>query len=406
METSLKRLKSIIKKILKFFGIFEIFKNVYIFFRISLSDLFFYRKRNLIIKKQYLFNDNYLKKNYFILNIDKKKISLTQRELVQRTPLIKNLKNKLISGKYGSIYDENFFYINIDYDFKNILLPEVMHSYIKIYNNNKNLFLNEPRFTKKIIINDAISFISHQSTNYAHWILEILPNLLFSINHIKQETKILINYGLPKNFIQSLRLLLGDKFKNVLFVKKNQIILARNLIYFSPLTYIPFHPKNHLSNYDHGFAHDYIIAKLKRHFSKLVNKKSVKFKKIFLARKDGLRNILNYDEVKTIVKSFNYEFIFCEDYDYLNQVNIFLNASHVIAPSGAACANLLFCKSRTKVLIFFNSHPNMILKLWKIFFKSLNISFMKCKSTNSFDFHSDYYVDCKKLRRFLIGFNS
>ena len=232
-------------------------------------------------------------------------------------------------------------------------------------------------------------------------VLIIILIVFFFFNRLS-----LINYGLPKNCIHSLRLLLGDKFKSVLFVKQNQIILARNLIYFSPSTYIPFHPKNHISNYDHGFARDYIIAKLKKHFSKLVNKKSVKFKKIFLARKDGLRNIVNYDEVTTIVKSFNYEFIFCEDYDYLNQVNIFLNASHVIAPSGAACANLLFCKSRTRVLIFFNSHPNMIFKLWKIFFKTLNISFMKCKSTNSFDFHSDYYVDCKKLRRFLIEFNS
>jgi hypothetical protein len=406
MAIFLKLLRSIIKKILKFLGILETTKNFINFLRISIFPNFFIKKLKLTIEREHLSYDNKKDKKYFISNTVQKKFILTKGELIQRKAIFKNLTNVFISGKFGSIYDNKFFYINNDYDFKNILLPEEMHSFVKIYENNKKLFLYEPRFIKTIKIDDAISFLSLQSYNYAHWILETLPNLLSSLSNIKKNTKILINYGLHKNHIQSLKLLLGCKFRNVFFVKKNQRILVGRLIYFSPVTYIPFHTKNNISNYDHGFANDFILSKLKNLYTKNFCKKNVKLRKIFLARKNTSRNIINYDEVANLVKSFNYDIIFCEDFDFLGQVNIFSNTTHVIAPSGASCANLLFCKSRTNVLIFFNSHPNMIFKLWKIFFKTLNISFMKCKSTNSSDFHSDYYVDCKKLRRFLIEFNS
>lgn len=401
----LKQLKSIIKKILKFFGLLDVSKNLFHSF-LLLVFKFKFKKRKLTINRKYLFFDNCTNKKYFILNTSQKKFALTKKESIQRKTIFKNLKNVFISGKFGSIYDDDFFYINNDYDYKNILLPEEMHLFIKIYENNKKLYLYEPRFIKKIKINHAISFLSLQSHNYAHWVLETLPNLLFSLNNIKKDTKILINYGLHENHIQSLKILLGNKFRNVFFVKTNQIILARNLVYYSPLTHIPFHPKNNITKYDHGFANDSILSNLKSHYAKNYHKKTVKLRKVFLARKNTSRNILNYEEVLNLVKSFKYEFIFCDDFDFLDQVNIFSNVTHVIAPSGASCANLLFCKPRTNVLIFFNSHPNMIFKLWKIFFKSLNISFIKCKSKNLFDFHSDYYVDCNKLRKFLIEFNS
>ena len=92
---------------------------------------------------------------------------------------------------------------------------------------------------------------------------------------------------------------------------------------------------------------------------KFLKKKYQKIsKKIYIDRSDSksnhrnLRKITNEDEVVDYFKKEDFSIIRLGDLNFVDQVNLFNNASHIIGLHGAGFANLVFCKQNTFVLEF------------------------------------------------------
>ena len=119
----------------------------------------------------------------------------------------------------------------------------------------------------------------------------------------------------------------------------------------------------------------WIIKNLKRKFvtSKI---KSLKNKKIFIDRSDStylFNQIENLDEVKSILKKYDFDILQLTKFPFLDQVSLFNDANFVIGAHGAGFANLAFCESGTKVLEF--RHKNYDFGLYERIAKVNNLEY-------------------------------
>jgi len=79
-------------------------------------------------------------------------------------------------------------------------------------------------------------------------------------------------------------------------------------------------------------------------------------KKVLIARRK--RGFTNSDIVNSELQSIGYKTIFPEDYSYLDQLELFNSATHVVAPHGAALSLLCFCNPGTAVHEIYGEHVN------------------------------------------------
>ena len=81
-------------------------------------------------------------------------------------------------------------------------------------------------------------------------------------------------------------------------------------------------------------------------------------RKIYIDRSDSksnhrdLRKVTNEDEIVDYLKKEGFSIIRLGDLNFIDQVNLFHNASQIIGLHGAGFANLVFCKPNTFVLEF------------------------------------------------------
>lgn len=77
-------------------------------------------------------------------------------------------------------------------------------------------------------------------------------------------------------------------------------------------------------------------------------------RKLFLARKPGMRNISNYSEVEDYFKKNGFEVIEPHKFSLEEKIKVFNSASHIVGPYSSGFSNTIFCQPQTKCLIFTN----------------------------------------------------
>ena len=263
--------------------------------------------------------------------------------------------------------------------------------------------INTPRFIKKFD-GSVLSLLSGGAgkNNYWHWMFDVLPRLNIA-NQVLNLKK--INYFmLPEikyNFqIETLKILglinksfSGQKYKHV----------SANKIYATN------HPwqRSKSAHKDIGKVPKWISLWLRNSFLKYRSKKNF-FPKIYIDRSDStsnlssLRKIINEDNVKSLLKKYNFKFVKLSEFNIRDQIQIFNKATVIVGNHGAGFTNLLFSKKKTKVIEFRNPYTsdaikNMCYQLDLIYFK------MSCKiiGENTKDQNSNIKVDIKKLEKIL-----
>ena len=100
------------------------------------------------------------------------------------------------------------------------------------------------------------------------------------------------------------------------------------------------------------------LKKIQNFFEKNIsrnNSSDIKYKKnhqkIYVSRKlVSKRHLRNEDEFLPILKKFNFKKVFLEKMSIQDQVTLFRNITHIIAPHGAGLTNVLFASSEIKIL--------------------------------------------------------
>lgn len=257
-------------------------------------------------------------------------------------------------------------------------------------------------------IHEAIHLLSEHSTNYYHWLFECLPRLIYFLNNSEQlqlsgNTVLLIDENLPKQCNEALVVLVENRFQ-VLKIRDVQQVKCSLLHYVTPLWYA-FDNTINEPNFIKDFLVDrYAVSLLRASFCSYFTKKPP-HKMIYLARRSSqVRNIINFKEVEALLLSFGFELIYTDNMGFIEQVKLFSETKFVIGASGASFSNMIFMQENTRSLMFSPSVKATNYYLFQQLADVANINFMHFLTTpslNNQSIHSDFLINCIKLKEFL-----
>lgn len=266
----------------------------------------------------------------------------------------------------------------------------------------------------------AISLLGQSSTNYAHWISEVLPKLLIVKDRINTlDYDILIDFHLHQNQLSSLASL-GVQWKSIKFVQPWQRVKVRKLLYVTPAAYTPadnrlrfeagkfplplnrsmFSPQlldrvreeftKSAAKFDNASRIRRVIRqqeiKLRLHhretFPTTGNRKIIRHnsldgvnspqfsralyrrfnpKRILFLRSPGSHNGRHCENLSAIIpllEDFGFCRIIVDALTFDEQVSLMKDAECVVSLMGASLANLAFAPAKTKVVILSPFYDN------------------------------------------------
>lgn len=175
-------------------------------------------------------------------------------------------------------------------------------------------------------------------TNYYHWMIDSLSNLVMLDSKQFDGYKLLISSEAPLFVFESLKCFDIEIEK----IKMNQLINCKDLIY-------PIYPTSS------GKVDDILISKIRFNFFKHSEKLNIKYipnlKKIYVSRsKQKIRKIENEFLLFDLLQKNGYSIVYFEDYSFWEQVQLMKNATHLIAPHGANLVNMLVMQENAKII--------------------------------------------------------
>jgi capsular polysaccharide biosynthesis protein len=332
-----------------------------------------------------------------IQNLDLEKIKITKIKIVEGIN-VKKYNYQVLELKKGRVFTD--YIENLSVIFKNTLVKNFSFQQINGSLNlikNQTLISGTPKFKKKIA---GTTLVLTQGAsghfNYAHWLFDIVPKLIMC-SQVYDLKKIDFFYFSKLNSFQKETLkLMGIKSNKFIDADAYRHIQCEKLL---SVTHPNYFKKTIF--FAHSNLPKWIVYVLKK---KLIKKNSKKFnyEKIFVDRSDSINNhckIINNDEVIEFLKEKNYKIIQLSKFKFFDQISIFKNCKKIIAPHGAGLANLVFCRRKTNVLEIIpkNIKNRVYQRISKI--NKLNHKFIYLKTINK-NQSGDMYLDLRRLHKF------
>ncbi|MEB5928169.1 MULTISPECIES: glycosyltransferase family 61 protein [Acinetobacter] len=259
---------------------------------------------------------------------------------------------------------------------------------------------------KRIKMNNVLYLGGNGCFNYYHWLIEIIPKLLYLNNDILAEYQIDsilcdISAQRIESFGKILNIILTEKGIDlpIKYVNRKNDIELQRILYVNNFNNLVFNSKIRLSGVE--YSHFYInsLKKLRKILINAVNKKDLGYKKIFLARKESQVRFYNQAEVLSYFISQGFKPVYLEEYSFEEQISLFTHADFIVGPSGAAWSNIIFCKEGCQGMSWLPerlSEFSAFSSLAKIFGCDLKF-ILTDQSENKQDIHSNYVININKL---------
>jgi capsular polysaccharide biosynthesis protein len=119
--------------------------------------------------------------------------------------------------------------------------------------------------------------------------------------------------------------------------------------------------------------------------------------KIFLRRTSGTRKVTNAVELEKILLDRGYVIVEPEKLTFVQQTQLFNNAKEIVALTGAALSNAVFCKPGTHVAILMGKHEDMIYNYWSNMLAPLQVRVFyvlgDIVKNHDLGIHGDFFVN-------------
>ena len=237
---------------------------------------------------------------------------------------------------------------------------------------------------KRENIEKGIWVINNWSAGYFHWLIDVIPKLLISKQHMNGHKVLLPSLYRKYKFI-------GDSLTRLEFdfiyyneLRKNKVeelLLVDKLRYCDPE----------------------IMCKVREEFIKDESYNKTPDKRIYISRsKARIRKIVNEAEVIEVLLQYGFEIHHFEAYDLDQQIKIMHSCKYFISIHGAGLTNMLFMNRGTKVLEF-RKEGDALNGCYYSLANSLKIDYyyLLCKATNESTQLADFFVDVQFLRETL-----
>jgi capsular polysaccharide biosynthesis protein len=200
----------------------------------------------------------------------------------------------------------------------------------------KNIVLAEKKMLSDVVMNEASLVGGH--ANYYHWLLNWLPRLFLLEICGFNKRKLLV--GQAWAGFQSLT------YKYFVDETKYDVVRIRDVVFVKRLLVPVF-----FKNPKHA---PFAISQLRcRARLDMVESES---KKIYISRRSALgRKVVNEESFFSMLECRGYVLVELETLTFQEQVRLFANATHVVAPHGAGLVNMVFSKRLVVVVEIFNT---------------------------------------------------
>lgn len=298
--------------------------------------------------------------------------------------------SSLVITKTGDLLsDEMMDYSTDDFGIKS---PHIKYRY-------KNKAILTYKKNPDASIKEGILLSCDHDNNYFHWLVECLPKLLF-IDDQKQfkDAPLLIPNGLHENLVEALRRV-NIHDHPVINLESGIAYHVDRLIFPSALSRVIDRYKGHLV-----FDTDIVLSQkwVSRVADLLKNNAQPEkkpWRKLYLTRKKGLRTLGNQEEIEAMLSEHDFEIVDLDGVSLDFQIKLFSQASLIVAPTGAALTNMLFCRPGTKVIIFMSNHEVTNYYFWSNLgaVMKLDVTIIAGERlfslTNYWSVHDDYSIN-------------
>jgi capsular polysaccharide biosynthesis protein len=213
----------------------------------------------------------------------------------------------------------------------------------------------------RVPVQEAVSLLGQCAGNYAHFLTEVLPKLVI-VDQLKEFHKIplLVDNWMHKNHFALIRLF-NKNYRQIIRVDIPQPVRVKRLIDVSPPAYAPPEYRAYL---EHGrveqtpanvykFNSSALDLVRRSHPTRKIPR-SARGERLFIARKSPAygngRNLTNIAQMARGAERLGFEIIEPGSMTPPEQIAAFRKARFVIAPIGAALANLIFTPKGCRVL--------------------------------------------------------
>ena len=275
--------------------------------------------------------------------------------------------------------------------------------FIETYNKYlTQLYLNTPSSHKKILkLKKAIFLIGRADENWYHFLLDTLPRYLF-LRNLDNSIPLLIRNDLPSTTLEFVAKITSHP---ILLVKANDSLEVKKLYFFaSRSTTFDSKPK---TKHKHIIFSPVIIGQLRKFLISKIRTSPQPSNplKIYIPRISKYRNVINNSEITRFLKSEGYFKIITNKKFFAQQSSFFENARLVVAEGGAVCANMLFMKSTSSILVL-RSWRNSRDNLWKLLAEACQVKYHETRGIPIYfgvnrlrRQHSDFFVLLSVLKR-------
>ena len=317
-----------------------------------------------------------------------------------------NIKDAIIYG------DSNLIAINskkLLYDMP-VFDEDKQFKYTNLYTKIVSIKGNNVLYWKGLThtLEKAIWMGGNFSWNYYHLLYEfIIKFLQLNTLDIPLDTPVLVDQicmEVPQ--YKELLDIANIKGYQLIGVERRVRVKAGNLIYISSPNFIPPNSAKNKCFADHMQFNISALHNLRNHFLPYSSQKAFP-KRIFISRKNASnRRKFNEDAVIQLFSEFGFEVVFPETLSIPDQISLFSHAEWIVGGSGAAFANLLYCNSNCKVIIFTKAH--FIFSGFSTIGHTVNVDLLYLteedtnKNVSFDDIHDAFELDLSYLRNFLI----
>jgi len=366
-------------------------------FLIFFSDFFTVKSKITMIRLG-IYCNNYKQKKKLIakkINLSSKykifgyKKSFKSKNYFQNI-FLHEIKGARVFGDTSCVLSNGYLLYD---DIQNLKVENIVEEhFLSLRNLNSAFFTN--RYNNSLYDEDkAISLLNPLYNNYAHFITEILPLMIYIKKNNINNIPILINDFKNKNILNFIRKILFKK--KVYIIKDDQSVFFKTLFIFSKIAHVSHSPRQpSKTRINQGTFSEPLLNHTNKYFSENRKKSFSIKKKIYIIRPKTYRYLLNQEIIISILKKAGYFILDPYKYSIERQIFFFQNAEIIISPSGASLANLVFCLNRPKIIIL---APNlsMIFNYWVnlVYNRTTNMTYILSKKKYDIDeYHSNYSI--------------
>lgn len=247
-------------------------------------------------------------------------------------------------------------------------------------------------------IEEGFFLAGNGSWNWFHFLIEILPKLLLVQ---PKNTKVLLVNDIV-NEIPSMHRLLEvmnkDNFE-IKYLSRNKTYQVKKLYYINDFNHTQFNRFDNIIKAEGTYYNVEMIKMLSDKILSQIKPISNLPTHFFLFRKNTHRVSKNQDEIADYLKTKGFSLVCMEELTVEEQISYFKNAKFIIGITGAAWANIIFCRNSPKSICFVPEKAKDSY-VYSSLAETFSVDFFEQAYYTAHNFHSsDFFIDLNHFQK-------